>query len=147
MSTPISKTERGACSGDPRAMHRDHRAWLEDDAQWRDDVLLWERKTSQAVSALRSLEGDLLQHQELLRKHAAAIRLYEQDAIAHEKAVAELERASGGTLPASSAPEHDAEADVHARQALVHERLKHAHRALLARCLPLLESAKSQTTE
>jgi type II secretory pathway component HofQ len=140
MSTSSSKTERGACSGDPQAMHRDHRTWLNDDAQWRDDVLLWEQKTTRAVAALRNLEGDLLQHLELLRKHAAAIRLYEQDAVAHEKAVAELERASGGALPACPAPEHDAETDVHARQGLLHERLKHAHRTLLARCLPLLEA-------
>lgn len=140
MSAPRTTTARPAGVGDPHAMHCDHQAWLKEDAHWRDEVLLWQEAAARAVSRLRQLEGELLQHAELLRKHAAAIRLYEQDAVAHERAVAELERASGGTLPNSPAPEHEAEADAHARQRMMHERLKQAHRALLSTCLPLLEA-------
>ena len=47
-------------------------------------------------SAICHAGTGLCEHAELLRKHAAAIRLYEQDFTAHEHALAEYERGESG---------------------------------------------------
>ena len=60
-------------------LHREHLRWWAEDDLWRDDLASWEAEVTQAIKDLPRLDKALRQHTELLRKHAAAIRLYEQD--------------------------------------------------------------------
>ena len=63
---------------------------------WLDDLANWEANVGQAIKDLPRLEKALREQADVLRKHAARIRLYEQDVSMHEHALADYERGESG---------------------------------------------------
>jgi hypothetical protein len=102
------------------AMHREHAQWRADSDLWRDDVAIWEQEIDDAIHQLPEVEAALRRHGEMLRTHAASVRLYDQDPAKHEHLLADYER--------GQAPEALIElAQSHQRAAKQHEHLCENH--------------------
>jgi hypothetical protein len=113
-------------------MHQEHGNWRSEDNFWRDEVALWEREIQEAAAQLPKLDTVLNNRLESLRTHAAAIRLYEQDAADHEHALTTFERGGTGEELIRFAGAHQAAAVKHAEERTRHEVIKRQHHELMA---------------
>lgn len=122
-------------------MHRDHRTWQSDDAFWRDQVREWQQQTSNAVADIGIIRAALQEHEQTLERHAAAIRLYEQESAEHECHLAEspAEATTGVAIG-----QHVGEASRHYEVRERHETLKEAHHTLMARWALLLRALRAE---
>jgi len=115
-------------------MHRDHKQWAAEIAMWHDDMTLWEQEYQKALAQLSPLETALRQYAEALRDHKERTRAHEERLKVHEHALGEFER--GNEIEdlklLALAKAHRDEAERHARQRGIHERLKKHHYTMLA---------------
>jgi len=128
-------------AGSQAVMHVDHKTWRNEHATWHDDVRAWEKEAEIAVADLDRAKGAIARQAELLRTHAAAIRLYEQRFAVHEHALAEFE----GGLPAEALrmeldSAHEAEQAKQDELRLTHEQIKKQQHTLMAHCNLLLKT-------
>ena len=113
-------------------MHGQHLQWFNEDALWREEVAHWQQETKKARADIERLTKALVNHEEILQKHAAAIHLYEQDMAKHEHALADYERGGEGADLFPLAQSHQKEAANHAIQRGHHETIKRDHHTMLA---------------
>ena len=119
-------------------MHREHATWREEDDLWRDELAIWEREINDAIQDLPRLELALREYAKKLQKHAASIRLYEQDFTVHEETLAEFER---GEIPEElvvQAQGHARESEQHQTKRKAHEEIKKQQHVLLSKWKPLI---------
>ncbi len=119
-------------------MHREHSTWRKDDDLWRDELAIWEREINEAIQDLPRVELGLKAYAKKLQKHAASIRLYEQDFTVHEDTLAEFER---GEIPEElvvQARDHGQESEQHRAQRKSHEKIKKQQRKLVSKWKPLI---------
>lgn len=114
-------------------MHREHRRWQTQNDMWRDDLANWEHEVEAALRALPTVEHILREHLDALRRHAAGIRMNEQDFSAHEHALCQYEHGETGEELIELAKGFDRSAGNISWQKEKHEKLKHRHHALMAR--------------
>jgi hypothetical protein len=101
-------------------MHREHAEWLAESNLWRDDMAIWEKEIDVAIGQIAELENALRRHSEMLKTHAASVRLYDQDPARHEHLLADYEK--------GEAPEALTElARAHHRSAEQHDKLRENH--------------------
>jgi hypothetical protein len=105
-------------------MHRQHAAWRSEDNLWREEIAIWERDVNQALKDLPRVEQAVRAHAETLKKHAAAVRLYEQDFGGHEHSLAEYERGETPLELIEQAQNHERELEQHMVQRKAHEDMK-----------------------
>ncbi|MBX7166083.1 MAG: hypothetical protein K1X74_07010 [Pirellulales bacterium] len=116
----------------PEQLHREHRAWLGEDALWRDQIRAWQSELKQSAADLKKVEKALDAHAKALARHAAAIRLYEQSMLEHEHLLVQAIKGGNGQVPPNLMPSHDAVAIEHSAQREQHERIKQRHHTVLA---------------
>lgn len=124
-------------------LHREHRAWLSEDALWRDQIRGWQQELKQAAADLKKIAKALDAHTKVLGRHASAIRLYEQTMLEHEHALVQAVKGGNGNAPSNMLPSHEAIALEHGVQRDQHERIKQRHHTVLAH-LRVLSKALSE---
>jgi len=124
-------------------MHQAHRRWKSEDELWRDDLALWQAEVDRVIELLPHFQHALRQYANLLRKHAAAIRLYEQDFTADEHLLMNLQRGETCVTQAELENAFVRASELHDLQRRNHERLKHQHYRLM-RIWKLLEQKTPQ---
>ena len=124
------------------AMHQDHRDWQSENALWRDQLREWAQPTAKAVEDLESIKAALVRHTEILSRHAAAVRLYEQKSAEHEHQIAAAVSGSTPDLPIHTDGKHFEEIADHHQVRLRHEALKRHHHELMARFSLLVQTMK-----
>jgi hypothetical protein len=123
-------------------MHQDHRQWQSENAFWRDQIREWQQQTAKAVGDVAVIRSALAEHERMLEKHAAAVRLYEQQSAQHECRLAETPQEATSGLSAS---EHGCEACQHFEVRERHENLKQLHHTLMARWALLLKALGAES--
>jgi hypothetical protein len=125
-------------------LHRQHRAWQDDQVTWRMDIDAWRRELRTAQAALAEAQDVLRGSLEALEIHADAVWESEQRARAHELTLCQ-EAVSGN--PRKTDKQWAA---VHRKQAALHERLADAHgrisrqqRTVVAEAMKLLKRARA----
>jgi hypothetical protein len=114
-------------------MHREHLRWRAQNDMWRDDLANWEREAQAALKALPKVEEILRKHLDGLRRHAAAIRINEQEFSAQEHALSEYERGDTGQELIELAKRFDRSNETITHQKEKHEKIKHRHYRLMTR--------------
>jgi hypothetical protein len=114
------------------AMHNDHRLWDSETCAWRDDIRAWQHELGAALKELSQLEEAFQKHNNLLQRHAASIRLDEQESDAHEHALAEFEKGGEGQALVPLALKHIDEAARREKRREAHETLKRRHHEALS---------------
>lgn len=105
-------------------MHQEHRKWAAENSQWRDDLRVWEQQTAAAQVEAQKLSAELEAVASMLRKHAAALRITEQDSAEHERALVEFERSGATARLAALGETHTTERERQARLRANHAQLK-----------------------
>jgi hypothetical protein len=106
---------------------------------WHDDLRAWEQELREILKN-KELDTAVEKHLDALRTHAAAIRLYEQQAATHEHAIAAFEQGEpDGTLIEMS-QKHAEEATRHAQQRDAHRRVRKHHAAVMSRWRALVKA-------
>jgi hypothetical protein len=138
-----SKSEALAATLDHRRMHADDLRFFSENAFWRDQVAEWQHETQDAAQRMSFIRETLEKHQEKLRQHAAAIRLYEQTQAEHETSLARFERGGMGEELVSMAMSHQDECRAHENQREYHEWLKRRHHELLTKFKVLVQALEA----
>jgi len=133
-------------STDMTTMHNDHREWKSENAMWHDQVREWEKEIFEAIADVAKVDQALQAHEQRLRTHAAAIRLYEQAPAEHEHQLAELAQEGTCKAACSTANKHKQESLKQIEQRQVHEELKRTHHALMAHWSLLLKALGTSET-
>lgn len=124
---------------DHAQMHAQHLEWTQDNSMWRDDLAIWQREIKQARADLELLKTAFDEHEQRLRQHAAAVRLYEHDALQHEHALAEYERGESGTDLCAMARAHESEQTKHQGLLELHAEIKRQQHAIVEHWQQLLD--------
>jgi hypothetical protein len=114
-------------------MHSDHNTWQREDDLWRDEVSIWQKETKRALAELPLLERALTTHLETLEKHAASVRLYEQEFLKHEHNVAAYERRSIPYRLLHRTQVHADEAEQHGAQRAMQYQTMQKHHDFMAK--------------
>ena len=132
------------------SMHQEHMQWRNESDHWRDDLAIWEKEIDDAIGRIPELESALRRHNEMLRTHAAAVRLYEQDPGKHEQLLAEFEKGESPEPLVQLAKSHLVAAEQHERLHETHAEFKNRQRRLMTKWRQLfiaLAHAKSQSSK
>ncbi len=121
-------------------MHGEHRTWEGDLQLWREDVRTWQHQLAAALAQVRLFTTELEDHSRLLKQHAAALCLEQQQGDAHEHAIAAFEQGGEGEELFQMARQHGDEALAHRRHRDAHEQLKKVHHSIVARTNQMLKS-------
>ena len=121
-------------------MHREHLKWRAQNDMWRDDLANWESEVQSALKALPKIEEIFQKHLDALRRHAAAIRINEQDFNAHEHALSQYERGAPGEELIEFAKRFDQSMATIAHQK-EKQQIMRRHYTLMARWKMLIGSA------
>jgi hypothetical protein len=125
----------------PAEMHVDHKAWRSEHATWHDDIRAWEIEAETAIADVEKAKAVIVRQTDVLRTHAAALRLYEQRIAAHEHALAEFEGGDpGDALRMNLECSHEAEQVKQDELWVTHERIKKQQHTLMAHCNLLLKA-------
>lgn len=117
-------------------MHKEHKLWEGEVSLWRDDIAAWQKELAGTENDLARLTKAFETRAEILRKHAAAIRMLEQECDVHEHAIASFEQGDErgqGEVLVKAAKSHVDESRNHEKHREAHEELKHHHHKLMAR--------------
>ena len=123
-------------------MHSEHKDWQSENALWRDQLREWEQQTAKATEDLELIRSALAKHVEILERHAAAVRLYEQKSMEHEHEIATAVAGTSPGIPNRTDGKHFDEIADHHQVRLRHEALKKHHHELMARFSLLLQSLR-----
>lgn len=134
-------------SSELSSMHHDHADWKSENALWHDQLREWEAEIADAIDGTAKLKQALEAHQQTLRIHAAAIRLYEQGPAQHERQLAEFVQQGVGYAACCTEPKHRKESSKHDEQRSIHETMKKSHHALMARWSLLLKALTENRNE
>lgn len=115
-----------------QSMHHDHVEWLSDDKMWRDDIRAWQHEIEAARTIVCRVTAMLQTHEEIVRQHAAAIRLNEQVPAAHEHVLKHQQQGCSGRCILPTDAQHDHETVRHAELKLAHEQIKRKHHSAMA---------------
>jgi hypothetical protein len=118
-------------------MHHEHDLWRQEDNLWRDELAIWEKEINEVFENLPRLDLAVRQFAAKLQRHAAAIRLYEQDFSSHEASLAEFERGETPEELVGQSQGHNRECEQHEVRRRVHDELKTQHHILLSNWTPL----------
>jgi hypothetical protein len=121
-------------------MHQDHSQWRAESNAWREDSTIWQHEIARTLKQVLELEHAFRMHADVLKRHAASIRLYEQCPAAHEHLLADYESGESPQALVEFAQAHQREADDHARQRERHEHLKHTHHRIMTKWRQLLSA-------
>jgi hypothetical protein len=114
-------------------MHQDHVHWRADSNLWRDNVAIWEQEIDDAIRELPDLEAALRRHSDMLRTHAASVRLYDQDPAKHEHLLADFERGQAPEALIELAQAHEREAKEHDQLCENHAGFKNRQHRLMTK--------------
>ena len=121
-------------------MHRDHMLWKAETVQWRDDLEFWKNELTRAETQLKDLQKALNVHRDALSAHAASIMKREQEANAHEYAIASYEMGGTGEELPAMAVKHNDEEQEQAKQRSAHDRIRRHHHTIIANYSLLLKA-------
>jgi hypothetical protein len=113
-------------------MHKEHRTWEAEISLWRDDIAVWEKELAETDGDFVRLKKVFDDRAETLRKHAATIRMLEQDSDTHEHALASFEQGGAGDVLVQFAKKHVNESKAQENHRTAHEELKRHHHALMS---------------
>lgn len=119
-------------------MHTTHQIWMNGTEFWHDEVKVWQDELKKAINGLVKIEEVLRGHEKALQTHAGSLRLYQQEFVALERALAGYERGAD-TAMSSLAEAHEKEEGDYQRLQRIHEELKRRHHSLLAQWLLLVK--------
>jgi hypothetical protein len=119
-------------------MHQEHAQWRGESNLWRDDLAIWEKEIDDAIGQLPELEAALRRHNDLLKTHAASVRLYDQDPARHEHMLAEYEKGEAPEALVELAKSHQDAAESHGKLRETHARFKNRQHRLMTKWRQLL---------
>ena len=114
-------------------MHQDHAQWRADSNLWRDELAIWEQEIDDAIRQLPELEAALRRHDEMLRTHAASVRLYDQDPAKHEHLLADYERGQAPEALIELAQAHQRAGEQHDQLCKNHTGFKNRQHRLMTK--------------
>ena len=121
-------------------MHREHVTWHKEDDFWRDDLAIWQSEIEHVIEDMPRMEMALREHAELLRKHAASIRLNEQRYATHEHTLVNYEQGEAPQELIELARSHEEEAEQHVTLRWAHDDFKKRQHTLMANWRLLLRA-------
>jgi hypothetical protein len=115
------------------AMHQEHAQWRAESDLWRDDLAIWEAEIDDAIGQLPELAAALRRHNDMLKTHAASVRLYDQDPARHEHLLTEYEKGDAPESLVELAKAHEGAADQHEKLRDTHANFKNRQHRLMTK--------------